>query len=469
MPLSVEEGSVPFSLIAGCAWLACAGALVLAGIPGWLRVRGWLRRGRPIEDDASRLAVARACVRVGLHRAPRVLAVPGLESPLVTGFFRRAVLLPAGSLERLGADELEMTLAHEMAHIARGDLWLGLVPALARRVFFFHPAAWIAEREFAISREAACDEIVLRRSGADAFAYGRLLLRLATGRAAPATIPMSRHSMLRRRLVMIESAIRRAPIGRAGWALVALAALAIVPVRLQAKDAGDERCLDIGSAKENAYIITDGNNHTMCGDVSDVRRADEQRHDGQDVIWFRVGDQDWVIHDPAVVAEARALFATVDAIGRRQSEIGAKQSFLGAEQSKIGMEQGTIGMRQAEVALEQAAVEMRRAEQERAKGQMEQDAERQDRERLEKEIAEREVELARANQAKQDTRSPEQIESRMNELGARMEALGRDQELLGEKQRVLGEKMTHEIAEAQLALSRLLERAMRDGTASRID
>jgi len=75
-----------------------------------------------------------------------------------------------------------MALAHEMAHVARGDLWLGLVPSLARRVFFFHPAAWIAEREYAIAREAACDDAVLGHRGADAFAYGRLLLRLATPR-----------------------------------------------------------------------------------------------------------------------------------------------------------------------------------------------------------------------------------------------------------------------------------------------
>jgi beta-lactamase regulating signal transducer with metallopeptidase domain len=468
IPLRAEKRSIPVSAIAAGAWLACAALLALAAIPGWLRVRRWVRTGRALDDDGWRAAAERVRRRTGLRRPPRILAVAGLETPLVAGFFRPAVLLPIECLDRLGPDELEMTLAHEMAHVARGDLWLGLVPALARRVFFFHPAAWIAEREYAIAREAACDEIVLGRDGADAFVYGRLLLRFATRKAAPATIPMSRHSMLRRRLLMIESAIRRAPIGRGGWALVAVAALAFVPVRLQARDAGDSRCLDIGSSKDSAYVITNGDDHTVCGDVDEARRADEQRRSGQDVIWFRVGDQDWVVHDPAVVAKARALFATVEEIGERQAEIGVQQSLLGTEQSKIGMEQGDVGMRQAKIALEQATVEMQRAEQERAKDELAQDAERQGRERLEKEIAERDLELARAKQSKQLANTPAQRE-RLDELNARMDALGRVQEAFGEKQRVLGERMTREVAEAQDALSRLLERAMRDGTASRVE
>ncbi|HZN56115.1 MAG TPA: M56 family metallopeptidase [Candidatus Polarisedimenticolaceae bacterium] len=467
---SIARAAAPRRTMAW-AWLAGAALLSLAAVPDGIRVRRWLRAGRPLEDDASRLAIARAARAAGLRRVPRVLAVPDLDTPLATGLLRPTVLLPADDLERLGAEDLEMALAHEMAHIARGDLWLGLVPALARRIFFFHPAAWIAEREYAIAREAACDEAVLGREDADPFAYGRLLLRLTTRRELRTAIPMSPHSMLRRRLEMIDSTLRRVPLGRAGWALVALAALAMVPIRLVAKEAGDRACLEIGSSKDTAYIITNGDSHTMCGPIEDIRLAEAQRRKGEDVIWFRADGETWVVRDAGVVAEARALFAAVDGIGQKQGAIGQKQAKFGMEQALLGLEQGQIGVQQGIEARLRAAIEMRR--------KVEEDLERAERDRveaarddaeaesarkadLERQLAQREAERSQA-------RSGNDIDARMRELAARMEVLGREQAELGEQQRALGERMIREVAEAQRALSELLERAMRDGTALRAD
>ena len=75
------------------------------------------------------------------------------------------VLIPRSGLERLTPAEVSMTLCHELVHLRRNDLWLGWVPALAHRIFFFHPLAALAAREYAIAREAACDAEVLRSWG----------------------------------------------------------------------------------------------------------------------------------------------------------------------------------------------------------------------------------------------------------------------------------------------------------------
>ena len=247
---------------------------------------------------------------------------------------------------------------------------------------------------------------------------------------------------------MIDTMARRVPIGRAAWILVTIAALAMVPVRIVAKDPPDSRCLDIGSGEGNAYIITEGRSHSMCGDIGDVRRAEEHRHKGEDVIWFRVGGQDWVIRDGAVVVEARRLFAAVSKIGEQQAEIGAKQSRVGAEQARIGTEQGAIGTEQAIEA--QAQAELAKKDEALA------------------EAAERSRQAA-LDEVKRAERGPKDASARMRELGERMSVLGRQQAELGEQQRVLGETMAREVAEAQRALSRLLERAMKDGTALRAE
>src|SRR5262245_32679041 len=109
-------------------WIAVATLFVASAAPGWRRAHSRRATGRRVDDPDVRLVIARAARTGGLQRAPLVLAVPELSTPLVTGFVRPCVLLPEEVL-RLPASELEMTLAHEMAHVARGDLWWGLVPS----------------------------------------------------------------------------------------------------------------------------------------------------------------------------------------------------------------------------------------------------------------------------------------------------------------------------------------------------
>ena len=269
---------------------------------------------------------------------------------------------------------------------------------------------------------------------------------------------------------MLDSMLRRAPIGRAGWALVAAVALTIVPVRLLAKEAKEQdvsRCLDIGSGKASAYVITNGSSHSMCGDISDVDRAVKARGNGQDVIWFRVDGKDWVVRDPQTVADAQELMRRVGGIGKRQGVIGEEQGRIGAEQAEMGMQQGEIGMRQAEIALKKASIQLDRVNQERGKELAGQDAEAVEAERaaeaaVEKQIAQREAELEQLKQRKHDARmrTQEEVGERMRDLGERMEALSRQQQ-------ALSEDMSREIVEAQRALSDMLERALRNGTAVR--
>src|SRR5262249_34364590 len=159
------------------AWAAGVVVLLTGSLARAARTRARLRAARAPLDAATDAAARSAARAAGLRRAPRVLLVRGLESPLVTGPIPPSILLPAAAPRpprrclrppadapgRLPGVELAMALEHEMAHIARGDLWLALLPSAARHVFFFHPLAWLAEREYAIAREAACDEAVIRR------------------------------------------------------------------------------------------------------------------------------------------------------------------------------------------------------------------------------------------------------------------------------------------------------------------
>ena len=63
-----------------------------------------------------------------------------IVTPKVIGLVRPTILLPASAVSGLSTDELELILAHELAHVRRYDMWVNLVQRLAEAVLFFNPA-----------------------------------------------------------------------------------------------------------------------------------------------------------------------------------------------------------------------------------------------------------------------------------------------------------------------------------------
>ena len=45
--------------------------------------------------------------------------------------------------------------------INRGDLRWGLVAAIVRALFFFHPLVWLSERQLTVTQEIAADELAI--------------------------------------------------------------------------------------------------------------------------------------------------------------------------------------------------------------------------------------------------------------------------------------------------------------------
>ncbi len=161
--------------------------------------------------------------QMSLRRTPHVLSGPSIPTPCVVNWVCPAILLPP-SFSEFTAAELHLTLAHEMAHIKRGDLPLALVPTLARTLFFFHPLVWWASAEWAAAREEACDALALSVTKTPRADYGRLLLKLAVPEAAaPALGLSSGYRHLRRRLASLAH-VRQTP----RWARFCVLALPLL-------------------------------------------------------------------------------------------------------------------------------------------------------------------------------------------------------------------------------------------------
>jgi beta-lactamase regulating signal transducer with metallopeptidase domain len=225
------------------AWLmVVAYRLARAGRQA-LSARSMVRTAYPV-TDARLLEIAdEIALAFGLRRSPTLLESSQTSGPLITGLLRPIILLPENAAVDFSESETRMALAHEMAHLRRGDLLFSVIPTLAKTLFFFHPMVWWASRESRLAMEEACDEAALRITGAGPADYGQLLLKFATsnGSRSAAVLGVSAgYRTLERRLKMLQQVSHRAHSTRFTTPLILLGVTAFVlPWKVTAQQAGD--------------------------------------------------------------------------------------------------------------------------------------------------------------------------------------------------------------------------------------
>ena len=165
------------------AWLG--GSLVVAGrqarqiwrfrrlLLGATPAPGWL-----VEEVAAlgrRLAA----------RVPPVLVVPGLGSPVLWCLGRPKLLVPAKLLATLEAGRWRPIVAHELAHLRRGDHWVRRLELVAGLAWWWNPLYWLARNRLDFEAELACDAWAVWARPADRIPYAESLIRICTTLSAP--------------------------------------------------------------------------------------------------------------------------------------------------------------------------------------------------------------------------------------------------------------------------------------------
>lgn len=135
-------------------------------------------RSRPVEDPSLLGSCEALSEALQLRRRPELTASEEVQGPMLLGGRSSAIVLPEALAEH-PVQELQLILAHELAHLRRGDLRWNWLPAAAHTLFFFHPLVWIAGGEWRLCQEMACDELALAATRAGAGDYGEMLLKVA--------------------------------------------------------------------------------------------------------------------------------------------------------------------------------------------------------------------------------------------------------------------------------------------------
>jgi bla regulator protein BlaR1 len=388
-------------------WLSIILLQAIFAVRHWLEARALVREARTPASAALSALCTQQARALGMRRIPALRISDAIVSPQVSGLWRPVVLLP--SEQTLSQDELAMAIAHELAHIHRGDLWLGWIPALAQRLFFFHPLASWAMREYAIHREAACDAQVLQRHDATPQHYGHLLVRLGVVDPVHSSLAGASSTFLhlKRRLIMLQQS--QAKPRKHGWLLVAaMALIGVLPYRVttaraeQASTAAQTPSatgayaipppppapaipplppappsttvpppplpppapdfnaahveIDTKAHADHGFVLLDGDTVIVQGSDADLARAQRLDHGNAPLLWLRQNNKSYLIRDTDVIRHAQDIYAQSAQVAQAQGELAGKQGELAGQQAGLAARHADLASRQADVENRRAAL-----------------------------------------------------------------------------------------------------------------
>lgn len=271
---SQRENSTSPATVAAAIWIA--GCLVFLGILIGKRIVCGvaLRRSGDPADAPLAAAVRELSERLGVRQKVRVLAVTRPIGPAVYGVLRPTILLPRVLLEEKSLDRLKPILAHELAHVRRGDPAAGLLQLVAQLVWWFHPLIWWANRQLCRERERLCDEEAVAALQCPPHAYAQSLLdivklrhRLRPVVGLPGVRPFD---ITRQRLenIMNRTTEFHPRMPRPYWLVLAAGVLLLIPgsgltLRSHAQAAGEQ------SVDKQDSPQTESDKDSAASDVAD--------------------------------------------------------------------------------------------------------------------------------------------------------------------------------------------------------
>ncbi len=149
--------------VLGSIWIVGTAGMLLYALISTLRLRRSVAESVPLEGWK------------------RVRLCDDLPSPFLMGLLRPTIYLPSN----LDDAERAHVIAHEMAHLRRGDHWWKAIGFLLLALFWPNPLLWLGYSRFCRDLELACDETVIRDySVQDRRAYSETLLRCSAPKGA---------------------------------------------------------------------------------------------------------------------------------------------------------------------------------------------------------------------------------------------------------------------------------------------
>lgn len=158
-------------------WLAGVCLIALRSFLHWRRLAAIVRSATALPRDWQ-LRLIELRQRFGILRPIRLLASFAVAAPTLIGWFKPTILLPMSLLSGFTPAQIELILAHELAHVRRYDYIANLIQVAVETLLFYHPAVHWISSDVRQQREQCCDDLVLSIGGGQRMAYARTLAEL---------------------------------------------------------------------------------------------------------------------------------------------------------------------------------------------------------------------------------------------------------------------------------------------------
>jgi TonB-dependent SusC/RagA subfamily outer membrane receptor len=106
--------------------------------------------------------LAQFCQLYGIKRKVFIGLSDKVVTPITYRFFKPIILFPISLYTCLTAEQIEVLLLHELAHIKRHDYVFNLIQSLIEVLFFYHPLVWWMSEKVRQERELCCDDWVMK-------------------------------------------------------------------------------------------------------------------------------------------------------------------------------------------------------------------------------------------------------------------------------------------------------------------
>ena len=174
-------------------WLVGVLALSSRLTIGWRHVQRLKNEG--VVPVAARLQahLVDLCERMRISRPVHLLESALIQVPTAIGWLRPVVLLPASALTGLTPSQLEMIVAHELAHVRRHDYLFNLIQTVIETLLFYHPVVWWIGNRVRVERENCCDDLAVAVCG-DPVTYAHALTKMEQLRSVSPQLAMAANS-----------------------------------------------------------------------------------------------------------------------------------------------------------------------------------------------------------------------------------------------------------------------------------
>ncbi|MGB3925664.1 MAG: DUF6034 family protein [Caldicoprobacterales bacterium] len=164
-------------MIVSFIWITGTISILLATIRKAISFRRRLRFCKPITHKNIIQMKEDHMASVGIKKYIPLIECDFVKTPVVFGYFKPNILLPASFIENMNRDILNSILFHEVYHIKRHDILINYIWLLAKAIHWFNPLVWIAYSLYQEDVELYCDQMVVKHlSKCDPLIYGQSLI-----------------------------------------------------------------------------------------------------------------------------------------------------------------------------------------------------------------------------------------------------------------------------------------------------